>query len=46
MVYSFEPILNTFSAIADTKEERCNLINDGWDLVEKDVEDWYCKKPE
>lgn len=23
----------------ETKEERCTLINDGWDLVDKDGED-------
>jgi hypothetical protein len=31
--------------IASTKKERCNLINDGWSLVEKEGEDWYFRKP-
>jgi hypothetical protein len=31
--------------IASTKEERCDLIKDGWTLVEKDGEDWYFSKP-
>ena len=31
--------------IAETKEERISLINDGWDLVDKDGEDWYFRQP-
>ena len=31
--------------IAATKDERIELMNDGWDLVEKDGEDWYFRKP-
>ena len=32
--------------IATNKEERIDFINDGWELVEKDGEDWYFRKPE
>ena len=31
--------------IASNKEERIDLMNDGWSLVDKDGEDWYFKKP-
>ena len=31
--------------IASTKEQRCEMINDGWDLVDKDGEDWYFRRP-
>jgi site-specific recombinase XerD len=30
--------------IASTKEERIELMNDGWNLVEKDSDDWYFRK--
>lgn len=32
--------------IAATKEERIELINNNWELVSKDGEDWYFRKPE
>ena len=31
--------------IASTKEERCELINDGWTFIKNDGEDWYFRKP-
>ena len=31
--------------IASTKEERIELMNDGWNLVEKDGAEWYFRKP-
>ena len=31
--------------IAYNKEERIELMNDGWILVDKDGQDWYFKKP-
>ena len=31
--------------IASTKKERVNLMNDGWNLVEKAGVDWYFEKP-
>jgi len=31
--------------IASTKKERCDLINAGWELVGKDAEDWYFRRP-
>jgi len=31
--------------IASTKEERVELMNDGWNLVDKDGIDWYFSKP-
>ncbi len=32
--------------IASTKQERIELINNDWDLVSKDGDDWYFRKPE
>jgi len=31
--------------IAATKEERINLINDGWTFIKNDGDDWYFRKP-
>ena len=31
--------------IAATKEERCELINDGWEFIKSDGDDWYFRKP-
>jgi integrase len=31
--------------IAATKEERINLINDGWTFIKNDENDWYFRKP-
>jgi integrase/recombinase XerD len=31
--------------IASTKEERIDLMSDGWDLVDKEGIDWYFRKP-
>ena len=31
--------------IASTKEERIDLMNDSWILIEKDGEEWYFRKP-
>ena len=31
--------------IASTKEERIELMNDGWNLVDKEGVDWYFRKP-
>ena len=44
-LYSEDRHNQFITKIAYSKEERCNLINDGWDLVDKDGEDWYFKKP-
>ena len=45
-IYKHQQQVKFVTKIASTKEERCNLINDGWDLVEKAGEDWYFRKPE
>jgi len=45
-IYGEETNRTFISKIASTKEERIALINDGWELVDKDGEDWYFKKPE
>ena len=45
-IYKHQQSFKFITKIASTKEERCDLINDGWDLVEKDLEDWYFRKPE
>ncbi len=45
-IYKHQQSFKFLTKVASTKEERCDLINDGWDLVEKDGEDWYFKKPE
>lgn len=31
--------------IAATKEERINLMNDGWEFIKNDGDDWYFRKP-
>jgi hypothetical protein len=31
--------------IGTTKEQRIELINDGWKLVNRDGDDWYFRKP-
>ena len=31
--------------IASNKKERIDLMNEGWNLVEKDGDDWYFRKP-
>ncbi len=45
-IYKHQQSFKFLTKVASTKEERCDLINDGWDLVEKEGEDWYFKKPE
>ena len=45
-IYKPQVLDKYVTKIAATKEERCDLINDGWDLVDKDGEDWYFRKPE
>ena len=45
-IYKPQQVKHFMTRIASTKQERCDLINDGWDLVEKDGEDWYFRKPE
>ena len=45
-IYKHQQHVKFVTKVASTKEERCDLINDGWDLVEKDGEDCYFKKPE
>ena len=36
-IYKHQQSFKFLTKVASTKEERCDLINDGWDLVEKDV---------
>ncbi|WGM90184.1 MAG: tyrosine-type recombinase/integrase [Candidatus Bathyarchaeum tardum] len=31
--------------IATTKKERCSLINEGWEFIKNDGDDWYFRKP-
>ena len=31
--------------IGSTNEERIELINDGWELINQDEEEWYFRKP-
>jgi hypothetical protein len=31
--------------IAATKEEQIDLINDGWEYIKNDGNDWYFRKP-
>ena len=31
--------------IASTKEERITLMNDGWNFIKNDQDDWYFRKP-
>lgn len=45
-IYKPQQQVKYMSRIASTKEERCELINNDWQLVGKDGEDWYFKKPE
>jgi len=45
-IYKHQQQVKFVTKIASTKEQRCELINDSWDLVEKEGEDWYFKKPE
>ncbi len=45
-IYKYQQKVKFVTKIASTKEERCDLINGGWDLVEKDGNDWYFRKPE
>jgi integrase len=44
-IYKPQQPNNFITKIASTKEERCELINDGWELIDKDNEDWYFRKP-
>jgi len=44
--YKHQRKVKFVTKITSTKEERCNLINDGWVLVEKDRDDWYFRKPD
>jgi len=43
-LYSNDGPNQFITKIASTKKDRCILINDGWDLVDKDGEDWYFRK--
>jgi hypothetical protein len=43
-IYKHQKDVKFVTKIASTKEMRCDLINDGWDLVDKDGEDWYFRK--
>ena len=45
-IYKHQQVVKFVTKVASTKEERCELINNGWDLVEKQGEDWYFRKPE
>lgn len=45
-IYKPQRNIKYVTKIASTKQERCDFINDGWELVDKDGEDWYFKKPE
>jgi hypothetical protein len=31
--------------IVSTKKERIELMNDGWDFIKNDGNDWYFRKP-
>ena len=44
-IYGSNSITEFVTKIASTKEERIALINEGLDLVERDGEDWYFKRP-
>ena len=44
-IYKNQQLDRYVTRIAATKEERCNLINDGWSLVEKEGNDWYFGRP-
>ena len=45
-IYTHQQKVKFITKIGSTKEERCELIKGGWDLVEKDGDDWYFKKSE
>jgi len=44
-VYASEEVNQFVTKIADMKEERCKLINDGWEFIKNDGDDWYFRKP-
>ncbi|MFC1487709.1 hypothetical protein ACFLRN_08500 [Thermoproteota archaeon] len=43
-LYSNDGPNQFITKIASTKKDRCILINDGWEIVDKDGEDWYFRK--
>lgn len=44
-IYKTQQIDQFITKIASTKEERIDLMNDGWNLVDKEGVDWYFRKP-
>ena len=44
--YQTQKNIKYVTKIASTKKERCELINNDWQLVGKDGEDWYFRKPD
>ena len=44
-IYASEESNQFITKIAATKEERCELINDGWEFIKSDGDDWYFRKP-
>jgi integrase len=44
-IYKPKQKIKYVTKIASNKEERIELINDNWELVEKDGEDWYFRQP-
>jgi len=44
-IYASEEPNQFITKIAVTKEERCELINDGWEFIKSNGDDWYFRKP-
>jgi len=44
-IYDNEKPNQFITKIAKLKEERCKLINDGWEFIKNDEDDWYFRKP-
>jgi hypothetical protein len=45
VVYDSEESNQFVTKVTATKEERCELINDGWESIKNDGDDWYFRKP-